>query len=102
MFFFLQELLPAPLKPLTWAATRGPPGSTEASASFPPHFFGIRAASPAPPPPLVGVLYQEGMFLGGSVKPKKWVVILFLLAYLVFRFFTILPLHGMKYILFIF
>jgi hypothetical protein len=37
------------------------------------------------------------------VKPKKWVVILFFLAYLVFQFFfTILPLHGMKYILFIF
>ncbi len=39
----LKELLPAPLKPLTWSASHGLPGSTETAAS-PPHFFRIGAA----------------------------------------------------------
>ncbi len=35
-----KELLPAPLKPITWAASHGLPGSTETAASpFPPTFF---------------------------------------------------------------
>jgi hypothetical protein len=40
-YFLPIELLPAPLKPLTWAASRGLPGSTEAAASSPPppNFF---------------------------------------------------------------
>jgi len=45
-----KELLPAPLKPLTWAASCGQPGSTEAAASFSPPLFWHRGGSTRPPP----------------------------------------------------
>jgi hypothetical protein len=45
-----EELLPAPLKPLTWTASRGQPGSTEAAASFSPPTFLASGHQPDPPP----------------------------------------------------
>ncbi len=60
--YLLLGIITSPSKTTYLAASRGPPGSTEATASFPPHFFGVRAAPRPPPSPLVGVLYRYSFF----------------------------------------